>query len=80
LKGERLRAYFVTNNDAYFNSEVFGKILQFVQAHSRQCKMKDQGGKPMLVIENVKSVDVAIDLLSHKIGLLSKSVNEIISK
>jgi transcription-repair coupling factor (superfamily II helicase) len=80
LKGERLRAYFVTNNDAYFNSEVFGKILQFVQAHSRQCKMRDQGGKPMLVIENVNSVDAAIDLLDHRIDLLSKSSNEIISK
>lgn len=80
LKGERLRAYFVTNNDAYFNSEVFGKILQFVQTHSRQCKMRDQGGKPMLVIENVNSVDAAIDLLGHKIDLLYKSSNEIISK
>jgi len=80
LKGERLRAYFVTNNDAYFNSEVFGKILQFVQTHSRQCKMRDQGGKPMLVIENVNSVDAAIDLLDHRIDLLSKSSNEIISK
>jgi transcription-repair coupling factor (superfamily II helicase) len=80
LKGGRLRAYFVTNNDAYFNSEVFGKILQFVQTHSRQCKMRDQGGKPMLVIENVNSVDAAIDLLGHRIDLLSKSTNEIISK
>lgn len=80
LKGERLRAYFVSNNDAYFNSEVFGKILQFVQTHSSQCKVRDQGGKPMLVIENVNSVDVAIDLLGHRIDLLSKSSNEITSK
>jgi transcription-repair coupling factor (superfamily II helicase) len=80
LKGERLRGYFVTNNDAYFNSEIFGKILQFVQTHSRQCKMRDQAGKAMLVIENVKSVDVAIELLHQMIGRLSKSANEIISR
>jgi len=80
LKGDRLRAYFVTTNDAYFNSDIFGKILQFVQTNSRQCKVRDQGGKPMLVIESVKSVDAAIDLLGHKIDLLSKSSNEIISK
>ena len=80
LKGGRLRAYFVTNNDAYFNSEIFGKILQFVQAHSRQCKMRDHVGKPMLVIENVNRVNAAIDLLGHKIDLLSKSTNEIVSK
>ncbi len=80
LKGERMRGYFVTNNDAYFNSEVFGKILQFVQTHSRQCKMRDQAGRAMLVIENVKSVDSAIELLHQMVGRLSKSANEIISR
>ena len=80
LRGERLRGYFVTNNDAYFNSEVFGKILLFVQAHSRQCKMRDQAGKAMLVIENVKSVDSAMELFHQMIERLSKSVNEIISR
>ena len=80
LKGEKFRGYFVTNNDAYFNSEIFGKILQFVQKHPRQCKMKDQGGKAMLVTENVTSVDLAIELLHQMIDRLSKSANEIISK
>ena len=80
LKSERFRGYFVTNNDAYFNSEVFGKILRFVQTHSRQCKMKDQMGKPTLFIEQVKSVDTAIDLLHHMMGRLSKSASEINSK
>ncbi len=80
LKGDRLRGYFVTNNDAYFNSEMFGKILQFIQAHSQQCKMRDQAGKAMLVIENVKSVDSAIELFHQMIGRVSKSANEIISR
>jgi len=80
LKSERLRAYFVTNNDVYFNSAVFGKILQFVQTHSRQCKMRDQAGRPMLVIEEVKSVDSAFELLHQMLGRLSKSAKEIISK
>jgi transcription-repair coupling factor (superfamily II helicase) len=80
LKGEKFRGYFVSNNDAYFNSDVFGKILRFVQTHSRLCKMKDQGGKAMLVTENITSVDSAIDLLHQMIDRLSKSANEIISK
>src|SRR6185503_14661383 len=54
LKGEKFRGFFVTTNDAYFNSDVFGKILQFVQGHSRRCKMKDQAGKATLLIEDVK--------------------------
>lgn len=80
LKNEKFRGFFVSNNDSYFNSEVFGKILQFIQAHSRQCKMKDQAGKATLLIENVKSVDAAIELLHHMIGRLSKSASEINSK
>ena len=80
LKSERLRGYFVSNNDSYFNSPIFGQILQFVQSHSRQCKMRDQAGKAMLVIEDVKSVDNAIDLLNQMIGRLSKSASEIPSK
>jgi transcription-repair coupling factor (superfamily II helicase) len=80
LKNDRLRGYFVTNNDLYFNSEVFGKILHFVQTHPRLCKMKDQAGKAMLVIEEVKSVDSAIELFHHMIGRLSKSTSEISSR
>jgi len=80
LKNERVRGYFVTGNDAYFNSEVFGKILKFAQNNPRRCKIKDQGGKPLIVIENVPSVDAAIELFDHMIGRLSKSDKEIVSK
>ena len=80
LKGEKFRGYFVTNNDAYFNSEIFGKILQYVQAHSRKSKLKDQAGKATLLIDDVKSVDSAIELLHHMIGRLSRSASEIKSK
>src|SRR5690606_33617416 len=81
LKADRLRAYFISNNDQYFASETFGKILTFVKAHSRQCKMRDSAGKAMLVIENITSVNAAIELL-HQIDYQTsnKSVSEILSK
>ncbi len=80
LKNERLRAYFISNNDAYFKSEVFGKILAYIQQHPRQCKIKDQAGKAMMVIENIKQVDQAIDLLNHMHVFEFKSSKEISSK
>ena len=80
LKNERFRGFFVSGNDAYFNSEVFGKILKFAQANPRTCKIKDQAGKAMIVIEHVASVDAAIELLSQMIGRLSKSDKEIVSR
>lgn len=80
LKNERFRGFFVTGKDAYFNSEIFGRILKFVQANPRTCKIKDQGGKPMIAIENVSSVDSAIELLNQMIGRLSRSDKEMTSK
>jgi transcription-repair coupling factor (superfamily II helicase) len=80
LKNDRLRAFFISTKDDYFNSDTFGRILSFVQKHSRQCKVKDSGGKAMLAIEDIKSVDSAIELLSQMRGQASKSANEILSK
>lgn len=82
LKSERLRAYFITGNDQYFNSDTFGHILNFVKAHSRQCKMRDSAGKAMLVIDDITSVDAAIELLKQmEIGYqTSRPASEILSK
>jgi transcription-repair coupling factor (superfamily II helicase) len=80
LKNGRLRAYFVSNRDDYFKSDTFGRILNFVKGHPRQCKMKDSAGKAMLVIENIEIVDTAIDLLSQMAGQISKSASEILSR
>lgn len=80
LKSERIRGYFVSGNDAYFNSEIFGLILKFAQNNPRRCKIKDQGGKPLIVIENVPTVDAAIELFNHMIGRLSRSASEITSR
>jgi transcription-repair coupling factor (superfamily II helicase) len=80
LKAGNLKGYFVTNNEAYFSSDVFGKILQFIKDHSHNCKLRDQAGKPMVILHNIQSVDVAIDRLHQLIGLEYRSANEILSK
>jgi transcription-repair coupling factor (superfamily II helicase) len=68
LKSEKMRAFFISTDDNYFSSEVFGLILNFIKAHPRQCKMKDSAGKAMLVVEEIKTVDSAIDLLKTMSG------------
>jgi transcription-repair coupling factor (superfamily II helicase) len=80
LKNEKLRAYFISNKDDYFNSDTFGKILSFVQTHSRQCKMRDSAGKAMLVVESIPTVDSAIELLVQMSDQLFKSSKEILSR
>ncbi len=63
LKNGKMRIYFVSGNEAYFKSAVFGKILLFVQQHSKSCRMKDTAGKLILTLENINSVEKAIDFL-----------------
>ena len=54
---------FVADNEDYFKSTVFGKILAFVQQHAKTSRMKDTAGKFTLTIENITAVDGAVKLL-----------------
>ncbi|MEJ1236839.1 transcription-repair coupling factor [Chryseolinea sp. T2] len=81
IKSEKMRAYFISSNDNYFKSDVFGQILSFVQKHPKQCKIKDSAGKAMLLIENIKTVDSAIAFLQQMAGqATTKSASEILSR
>ena len=80
LKNDTLRAYFISNSENYFSSEIFGKILSYVQKHPRQFKMKDTAGKAMLFMDGIKTVDAAIELLNRLADHPIKSANEILSK
>ncbi|HEX6227570.1 MAG TPA: transcription-repair coupling factor [Chryseolinea sp.] len=80
LKNETLRAYFITSNENYFSSEVFGKIISYVQKHPRQFKMKDSAGKAMLFMAGIKTVDGAIELLNRLADHPIKSASEILSR
>ena len=63
LKGGRMRATFV-DRDEYFKSGVFGRVLSFVQSYPRRCRLKDQTGRPTLTIDEITSVDAALQLLA----------------
>jgi len=79
LKSDKLKAYFITGKDEYFKSDVFGKILAFVQSHSRKCRLKDVAGKPILTIEDITSVDAALEILQPLSNHKLRSANEIVS-
>lgn len=80
LKGEKLRAYFVSHKDSYFSSDVFGAILSYVQKHPKTCKLKDTAGKAMLLIDHISTVDAAMDLLSQMAGPTVRPSSVIFSK
>jgi transcription-repair coupling factor (superfamily II helicase) len=64
LKNRNFIGYFTGNmNSPFFQSELFTKILDFLQKHHPKVEMKAINGKPQLVIKNVKSVEEAMGWL-----------------
>jgi len=70
LKSGRLVLYFVQNDDRYWHSEAFGKIISFIVNRAQRCQLveeKDKKGKPTgrryATIMQVQTVGGAINLL-----------------
>ena len=69
IKNGLLKAYFVpAENEKYFKSDIFGKILTFVQMHSKKCKMKDYKGRPILTIQDIESIEQAKAIIFDMAG------------
>lgn len=65
LKNEKLTGYFVSNKKSlFYQSELFSKILYFVQNHSQICSMKQSEEKLLLSIKNIRSISDAMEILS----------------
>ena len=71
LKQERLTLVFTRTNDKYWQSEVFGRIVEFVYSRPQRCRIaedKDKQGKPTgrryATIQQVKTISGALTLLN----------------
>jgi transcription-repair coupling factor (superfamily II helicase) len=63
LKNGKMKIQFISGKEDYFNSAVFGRILSFVQQNSKSSRMRDTAGKLTLTLENILSVERAIEYL-----------------
>ena len=75
LKQERLSLYFTTKSEKYWQSDTFGKIIEFIYSRSQRCRMvedKDRQGKPTgkryATIQQVKTISGALNILSKMHG------------
>ena len=71
LKGERMTMYLVQHRDAYWQSEVFGNMIQYAATRPERCMLnaeRDKKGIPTgrryITITNVKTINGAMTLLS----------------
>ena len=68
LKKNTLKGYFVSNpKSSYYESDQFGKVLAFVQAHTAISNLKEVKGQLRLALSNVNSIDYALHLLKEMI-------------
>ena len=55
-----MKGYLAEHDNAdYYQSAIFGKILKYVQAHPRKCRLKESKKRVILIIEDIDSVDAA---------------------
>lgn len=65
LKQEAMYIYFVDDsNRAYYQSPMFGKILNYLQMNPRRCKIREKNGRRSISVASVPTVETAVDILS----------------
>ena len=64
LKQGRMFLYFVSNPDSpYYQSEAFGRVLDYAGKNIRRCSLREQNGKRSMVISDVPTVKDAVQVL-----------------
>jgi transcription-repair coupling factor (superfamily II helicase) len=65
LKQGRMFLYFVSNpNSPYYQSEAFGRVIDYVGRNVRRCNLREQNGKRSMVVSDVPTVEEAVRVLS----------------
>jgi transcription-repair coupling factor (superfamily II helicase) len=67
LKNEIMKGYFLDKPD-YFQSEQFGKIIQFMQKNPQKAQLKETNQKPIIIFSKIRSIKQAMEGL---LGLLN---------
>ncbi|MBO7139489.1 MAG: transcription-repair coupling factor [Prevotella sp.] len=64
LKQGRMFLYFVSNmNSPYYQSDIFGHIIDYATQNVKRCNLREQNGKRSMVITEVPTVGEAVAVL-----------------
>lgn len=65
LKMNRMTGYFIQADDSpYYQTEVFGRILTYLQEHAVRCKIRETGGRRSIQFLDVNNVTEGYNILS----------------
>jgi len=77
LKSDTLRCYFVNNPDSpYFASDVFKKLLDYVQTRTNKARLKQTGRNFLLIVDDVMSMGKLFTFLTDMREYKIKGIEE----
>ena len=66
LKNTILKGYFVSNgNDAFFTSDQFGKVIEYIKRNPSKCALKESKGRPIFTHSGIDSVEQLTNVLAE---------------
>ena len=66
LKAGRMTLFFVSDLESpYFQSEMFGRVINYMMKHTRRCDLREKRGKRSLLIKKVTTVKEAVSILKE---------------
>ncbi len=66
LKQGKMYLYFVGDeHKAYYQSEIFGRVLNYLQQNPRRCKLRELGGRRSMMVQSVSTVLEAVQILKE---------------
>jgi transcription-repair coupling factor (superfamily II helicase) len=69
LKNEQMTAFLVSNPQSpYYQSDVFGRLLQYMTTHPRKCQLREKNMRRSVVFLEVKTVERAWEIFREISG------------
>ena len=66
LKQGKMYLYFVSNpNSPYYQSDMFGRVLEYMTHNVRRCNLREGNGKRSMVVSDVTSIETALKEISE---------------
>lgn len=70
LKQGTMYLYFVGDeNKAYYQSPMFGRVLNYLQHNSRRTQLREKNGRRSMAISQVPNVETAVEILNEILAL-----------
>ena len=70
LKQSNMYLYFVDDsNKAYYQSPMFGRLLNYLQNNPRRCRIREKNGRRSFAISDVPTVEEAVSILQQILSL-----------